>query len=163
MNDPRPGTERFVELGLGADVLTLRSVADDDVVTSHTADIAELRHLLGHRPLDGMTVETLIAMVEDLVMSPLRDLPATESLLLAGDELAQVQGLLPSTDKNQAGISIETVEVLFNQLADRAAGSPSAWVHSTDAGTVVLGLVVLREVMHHGGFRMARVATGPVS
>jgi len=65
--------------------------------------------------------------------------------------LAEVLALLSAGDG--AAVPIESVESLFNQLADYAAGSPVAWRHAASPGRVALGLVVLREVMHHGGFR----------
>ena len=61
-------------------------------------------------------------------------------------------GMAPGSNIG-GGVSIESVESLFNQLADYAAGSPVAWRHAASPGRVALSLVVLREVMHHGGFR----------
>ena len=101
--------------------------------------------------LDAAALERAIAEVEDLIMPTIRSLPRTAELVVSGSELAAVLALLPAGAGG--GVSIESVESLFNQLADYAAGSPVAWGHAASPGRVALGLVVLREVMHHGGFR----------
>ena len=101
--------------------------------------------------LDAAALERAIAEVEDLIMPVIRSLPRTAELGVSGSELAEVLALLPAGAGG--GVSIESVESLFNQLADYAAGSPVAWRHAASPGRVALGLVVLREVMHHGGFR----------
>jgi hypothetical protein len=101
--------------------------------------------------LDAAVLERAIAEVEDLIMPTIRSLPRTAELVVSGSELAEVLALLPAG--GGGGVSIESVESLFNQLADYAAGSPVAWRHAASPGRVALGLVVLREVMHHGGFR----------
>jgi len=83
-------------------------------------------------------------------MPIVRSLPPNAELEASGPVLAELVQLLP------AGIgvpvSIDSVESLFNQLADHAAGSVIAWRHPIAATRVALALVVLREVMHHGGY-----------
>ena len=101
--------------------------------------------------LDAAALERAIAEVEDLIMPMIRSLPRTAELVVSGSELAEVLALLPADAGG--GVSIESVESLFNRLADVAAGSPVAWRQAAAPGRVALGLVVLREVMHHGGFR----------
>ena len=97
--------------------------------------------------LDAAALERAIAEVEDLIMPMIRSLPRTAELVVSGSELAEVLALLPAGAGG--GVSIESVESLFNRLADVAAGSPVAWRHAASPGRVALGLVVLREVMHH--------------
>ncbi len=84
-------------------------------------------------------------------MPMIRSLPGSAELGVSGSELAEVLALLSAGDG--VAVPIESVESLFNQLADYAAGSAVAWRHAASPGRVALGLVVLREVMHHGGFR----------
>ena len=72
-------------------------------------------------------------------------------------ELAVVMDLLASTAGGDgAAVPIDAVEHLFNQLADHAAGSTVAWRHPVPAASVALGLLLLREVMPHGGFDTVR-------
>ena len=84
-------------------------------------------------------------------MPMIRALPGGAELRVSGSELAEVLALVSAGDG--VAVPIESVEGLFNQLADYATGSPVAWRHAASPGRVALGLVVLREVMHHGGFR----------
>ena len=150
--------DRFVELGLSTDTLTLRLVAAGQAVASHDRSLTILRQLLRKCPLDAMTVETMIATVEDMIMPPLRELPAIDPLVTSGDEPARVLGLLPPTGQDRAAASIEAVETLFNQLVDHVAGSTVAWHHEIAPGALALGLVAMREVMHHGNFHAVRLA-----
>ena len=84
-------------------------------------------------------------------MPVIRALPGSAELRVSGSELAEVLALVSAGDG--VAVPIESVEGLFNQLADYAAGWPVVWRHAASPGRVALGLVVLREVMHHGGFR----------
>jgi len=118
---------------------------------SAVGSISGVRSGLEAGRLDATALERAIAQVEDLIMPTIRSLPRTAQLVVSGSELAAVLALLPAGAGG--GVSIESVESLFNQLADVAAGSPVAWRRAASPGRVALGLVVLREVMHHGGFR----------
>jgi len=106
---------------------------------------------MGHGNLTGAQVENAIAQAEDLITPIIRGLPASERLEVGGAEFEEIVQLL--ADNNRAVVSIESVENLFNQLADHASGSPVAWRQPVPATQVALGIVVLREVMHHGGYR----------
>ena len=116
--------------------------------------VSSIRNALGSGNLTEAKVESAIAQIEDLIMPIIRALPASERFEIDGAELVEVIELL--SDDHQAVISIESVEGLFNQLVNYVSGSPSAWRQPIPATRVVLGLVVLREVMHHGGFSTVR-------
>lgn len=122
------------------------------------ASLAVVRAVLRAGPTRA-TIERAIDHVEDLLMPLLRRLPATPRLAVDGDELLAVLRLVAADDR--AVTSVEAVERLFNELADHAGGSPVAWRHAALPAQIALGLVVLREAMHHGGFR--EVSAGSAS
>ena len=146
--------------GLPVDTVQMRLDGGTLSLTAHTSaaqrvegSIAAIRAGLARRPLHEGQLELAIAQVEDLIMPMLRTMPPAATLELLGTELAAVVGLLAQADGGGTGaVRIEAVEHLFNQLADHAAGSAVAWRHPVPAASVALGLLVLREVMHHGGF-----------
>ncbi len=113
--------------------------------------VASIRHALGQENLNELKLEVAIAQVEDLIMPMIRCLPANVKLEIDGAELVEIIDLL--CDDNGAAIHIEAVEHLFNQLAQYASGAHVAWPHCVPATQVSLGLIVLREVMHHIGLR----------
>ena len=136
---------------------TLSLVAHGKPGQRADGSIAVVRAGLARSPLHEGRLELAIAQVEDLIMPMLRTLPPAARLEVLGTELASVVGLLaPDTGGDAAAVPIEAVEHLFNQLADHAAGSTVAWRHPVPAASVALGLLVLREVMHHGGFDAVR-------
>ena len=93
----------------------------------------------------------LIFLVAMGVGALLQTLPPRTELEVHGAELAEVFHLLAACDGSV--VSLEAVEDLFHQLAAHTSGSPVAWRHAASPDTVALGLVMLRETMHHGGFR----------
>lgn len=105
---------------------------------------------LGQGRVTGARLEVAIADIEDLIMPVLRDLPPGMQLVARGALFAAVVDLLPSETSRDA--SIDAVERLFNDLADHAEGSVLAWRHAARPEDLALALLVLREVMHHGGF-----------
>ena len=118
---------------------------------SNGVSVSGIRAVLAQGRLTEASLESTIAHVEDLIMPILCVLPASAQLRVSGAELERAFQLLPVADSDAA--STETLEGLFNELADYAGGSPVAWRHSSSPDDVALGVVVLREVMHHGGFR----------
>jgi hypothetical protein len=111
--------------------------------------VAGVRLMLEKGHLTGPKIEATIDEIEELLMPALRHLPGVSHLLVSGPELEDVMRQLASND---GAVSISTVEALFNQVAAIATGSPARLQHiPTDPG-FVLALVLLREVMHHGGF-----------
>lgn len=112
--------------------------------------VSKTRRLLEQEPLTGGKLESAIAQIEDHIMPIIRSLPAHSGLKISGFELARLIGLLPETKSRT--VPIESVEVLFNELANYAGGNPVAWQHSLPPIQAALGLVSLREIMHHGGY-----------
>ena len=125
---------------------------------SRRGSVSSIRVGLVRGRLTETDLESTIAHVEDIIMPILRSLHASAHFRVSGEELEKVFQLLPVSDG--AAVSTETLESLFNELADYASGSPVAWRHSSSPDDVALALVVLREVMHHGGFHSVSLDTG---
>lgn len=106
---------------------------------------------LGHVPPTPNELETAIEVIEDGLMPALRSLPKHSLLTTAGiefREIAEAAGI----SSNKPGLDTATVEMLFNRLAEVAYGAPAAHVGIPTSSAFVAALLVLREVMHHGGF-----------
>lgn len=142
----------FVQLRLDDDTLTLIAPAGgNEAQDVFAGSVSGIRSLFAQGRLTEAALEAAIAETEELVMPILRSLPTGARLKAGGPALAEVLGLLP--ESNTASVPIESVELLFNRLADFAGGSPVAWRHTHSPADLALGLVILREVMHHGGYR----------
>lgn len=139
-----------VELQIGVNgIFFIVSSEVEGLRRLQVGSVAGVRLMLERGHLTGAKIEAAIAEIEDLVMPALRNLPGVSHLVVSGPELAGVMQQLAS---NCGAVSISTVEALFNQVADIAIGSPGRSQPIPVAPGFVLGLVLLREVMHHGGF-----------
>ncbi len=135
-------------------------IRDDQLlltVASGTAPIEELacplgdvRQVLDAGRLDGSHLEQAIARIEDRIMPILGRLPAQSRLQVLGARMNAIFALLP--DSVATDVPVATMEHLFNDLADYAMGSVTAWRHACRVEDVALALVVLRELMQHAGF-----------
>jgi hypothetical protein len=130
--------------------LTFIALAGGGQSHSIVGSVSNIREALGQGNLNEQRLEVAIAQVEGLIMPVLRSFPAMTKLEIDGAELSAVFRLL-SVNVGEA-IPVESVERLFNQLADHVTGSPVAWRQSLSPEQVAVALVVLREVMHHGGY-----------
>lgn len=139
-----------VQMRLKGNALTFIASVGEGKSQSVVGSVSNIRDALGQGNVNEGRLDVAIAQVEDLIMPILRSFPATEKLEVGGAELAGVFRLLSATSSE--AVPIEAVERLFNHLADHAVGSPVAWRQSMSPSQVALGLVVLREVMHHGGY-----------
>lgn len=101
--------------------------------------------------LDGDELSFVIEVVEDRIMPALRALPAASMVEAAGSEFRELAHALAGPGSGKA-VGIGEVESLFNRLADVASGSPLAPPGLPSDTAFVLRLVLLRELMHHGGF-----------
>lgn len=111
--------------------------------------VAAIRVSLEQGYLSAQKIEWAIETIEDLIMPAMQALPEVSVLRVEGPELTEV---LQSLAHPGESVATSAVEALFNQLADVASGAPlRARQVSTEPG-FVLALVLLREVMHHGGF-----------
>lgn len=140
-----------MRLLLQGDQLTFLVPAEGDAATGVSGSLAGTRRALARGKLSAPHLEDAIAEVEDLIMPLLRALPARTALEAHGPELAEVFHLLGACDG--AVVPLAAVESLFDQLVAVTSGSPVAWRHAVPPATVAPGLLLLREVMQHGGFR----------
>lgn len=124
--------------------------------------MASLQALFATTPPGSGAIEQAIDMIEDALESHLKQLPASPRELASDDP--QLLQLLGQLHPQQAGsVTTAQVEQAFNLLADIANGAPAA--HSLlplDAGNVSR-LLVLREVLHHGGFAAVRTGDDPAA
>lgn len=149
MSDPsnaRPGGT--VRMRLAGDELFF---VVDDGRSVQAGSLASARKLLRHEPVNAAELEAVIEVVEDRIMPALRDLPAAAVLEARAEELDELMHALPDP-VNAKTVGIDEVERLFNRLADVASGSPLAASGLPPDASFALQLVLLREVMHHGGF-----------
>lgn len=136
---------------LRGDELTMVASTGDGPGRRFRCPLAETRRLLAREPMREAGLEAAIAQIEDQIMPLVRALPAHADLRVSGSELERVLALLPESGGD--AVPMASVEALFNRLADYAGGVPFSWPYSTSPMQVALGLLSLREVMHHGGFR----------
>lgn len=136
---------------LQGDLLIVVTSVNDAPTQHFCCLVSKTRELLEQEPLTEVKVESAIAQIEEQIMPITRTLPAHLELKISGYELGRIHGLF--SKNNNRSIPIESVESLFNQLADYAGGVPFAWHYSLSPIEAALGLISLREVMHHGGFK----------
>lgn len=111
--------------------------------------ITSVRSLLRHEPIRASELEAAIAEVEDLIMPIIQKRHAGSVLEVEGDDLNGVIKALPLSSNGTA--SIEAVENLFSLLARVTMGTPASALGVPVSAQFALGLVFLREVMHHAG------------
>jgi len=149
-NESTTDQSGYIRLQLEGDQLTFTAPTGGGQDQSIQGSVSSIGSALVQGNLTGAKIEDAINQVEDLIMPILRSLPASTDLRVSGPEVEQVFHMLSATDDTV--VSIESVERLFNQLADHAGGSPFAWHQAESPARVARGLVILREVMHHGRF-----------
>jgi len=139
----------YVWLKLQGDQLSFIVATENDNDKSIHGSVTSIRNILEKGRLTGVEIEKAINSTEDLIMPMLRSLPKRNKLMVDGPEFEKV--ITQRTD--DVNVSLEEIESLYRQLADCVEGSPNAWRQAMIPEQVALGLVVVREVMHHGGFR----------
>lgn len=108
---------------------------------------------LEHEPPAPAELEFAIAGIEDALMPVIRSLPEHSSLSATGmhfREVAKAAGVSKTPDSR---LDTAAVETLFNLLADVAYGLPATQAGIPTNRVFVAALLVLREVLHHGGFK----------
>ena len=118
--------------------------------TLEIGSLQEILQLLRHEPATAAELEAAIAHVEDRLMPVVRLLPAERRLATSASEvrgIAKAAGL-----DNAAELTTEAVELMFNRLADVAYGTPAARLGLPPTRAFAASLLLLRELLHHGGF-----------
>lgn len=83
-------------------------------------------------------------------MPAMAALPTRRHLSTSAPEIWSIAGVAGL--KPPAHLAIETVEMLFNQLADAAYGIPAARLGIPSDRGFAASLLLLRELLHHGSF-----------
>lgn len=130
-------------------------IVDGTAAGAITLEIGSLQIILDHlrhEPATAAEIEAAIAKIEDALMPAMSALPARRCLLTSAPgarEIASVAGL-----ESPAPIRLptETVELLFNRLADVAYGAPAARLGIPPDRILAANLLLLRELLHHGNF-----------
>lgn len=148
----------YTRLKQQGDQLIIYSSIIDESNKSIQGSLSSIRNLLNKDRLTSVSLENAINYTEDLIMPMLSMLPKQEALMVDGSEFERVVRLLLSSAEDVT-VSLDAVENLYRQLADYSQGSQYAWREAISPEQVALGLVVLREIMQHGGFRSVSLHT----
>lgn len=151
------GLGAIVRLQLEQDEL-LFSVRRDGSISrrEHTwaLSMSQARSILRHEPATLAELETAIATVEDLITPAIRTFPPGAELEISGSAMKEAVEAIRAFSGHRE-LSIEAVESMFNRLADVANGMPVASLGIPVDVSFTMSMVVLREVMHHGGYHRA--------
>lgn len=107
---------------------------------------------LKHEPAKAVEIEAAIADIEDQLMPIINNLPNHRCLVTSEERfwnIAKVTGL--DTDDNLQ-LDIDTVEKIFNRLADVAYGMPASRLNVPENRKFAAFVLFLRELMHHASF-----------
>lgn len=151
----QPGIGPTTRLRICGDRVLLEVEKDIASPGSATLDAGSLQRILahlGHVPPTAGELESAIMQIEDDLMPILRLLPAHSQLATAAPEYWEVVTVAGLGDSPEVNLDIATVEMLFNRLADAAHGIPAARLGIPTNRTFAAILLLLREVLHHGGF-----------
>lgn len=127
---------------------------------SSTLDAGSLQRIrahLHHAPPTASELESATQQIEDDLMPVLRSLPDHGQLVTSAPEYWEVVTVAGLGGSREVDLDTATVEGLFNRLADVAYGMPSARLGIPTHESFAAILLLLREVLHHGGFRSVLV------
>lgn len=147
-------------LDLGAGRITLAVVSGTEPHQVTVLPAGSFDGVLGHlrhEPALAHELEAAIVEVEDGLMPALRSLHTHRRLLTAAPGMDQIARAAGAVDPTFVDLDIETVERLFLQLARLAQGTPAAHLGIPADRGFAAHLLILREVLHHGGFESVRV------
>lgn len=124
----------------------------DTSIVLEVGDIQNILENLKNEPAEVNELEAAIADIEDQLMSIIHDLPKHRCLVTSEEmfwNIAKVAGL--NTDENLE-LDIDTVEEVFNRLADVAYGTPASRLDVPENRGFAASVLFLRELMHHASF-----------
>ena len=150
-NKSNTDQDGYIEMQVQTNQLAFIPSVESGSDQNHQGSLSIVKNVLAQYGVTEAGLEIAINHVEDLIMPIIRHLPECTELKVSGSELEIVFRLLSATQS--ASVSIDVVESLYKALEGYAEGSPVAWRQDSSPDDIALGLVVLREVMHHGGFR----------
>ena len=130
----------------------------------HAGSLRKVRDALKHEPPRAEELEAAIDIIEEFIMPVVRELPAGGQLVSSSEAMLDVVRAIGGSAREirhsrASGnpVSVEEVEALFNRLADVATGMPAETLGVPVSRSFATHLLLLREVMHHGGFAGMRV------
>ena len=147
-----------VHLSFDVDALTLHTVRSgqaDDVQRLPLGSAALVARFFKRLPPSAYALEEVIAWVEDAVMPLAAQLPPGAQWY---SDSPAVRAL--DLGAQAAELDIDTVEQLFNALADWVQGRPAALAGIPQDAHWCAALLVLRECMHHWRCPVLVLGTG---
>jgi hypothetical protein len=149
------GDGPIIQLYIGADRISLEVLSDVNGYNLATLEAGSLRSILEHlhhEPATSDELEAAISEIEDALMPAIRSLPERRLLVTSAPEVWEVVRGAGLSGSPEVNLDIATVEQLFNRLADVAFGAPAAQLGIPSNRAFAATLLILREVLHHGGF-----------
>jgi hypothetical protein len=110
-----------------------------------------------HEPATADELESAISDIEDDLMPAIGQLPTHRRLVTSEPGVLRIAKLLGSPDPSAARLELAEIEQLFNRLADVAYGMPAAALGILTDRSFAATLLIVREVLHHGGFASVEV------
>jgi len=150
MHPERPVTR----LHLRDERITLEVLSghDRNAQAIHAGSTRKVLEHIRHEPATADELESAISDIEDHLMPALRQLPPHRRLVTSEPEVHRIAKLLRSSDPLTARLELAEIEQLFNRLADVAHGMPATALGIPADRSFAATLLILREVLHHGGF-----------
>lgn len=98
----------------------------------------------------ALELENAITAVEDAIMPGVRHLSGAKELVTTSPELHALAAAASADPA--ATLTLERVEWLFDELSRAVLGGPASQLPFTPTKRLDAALLILRELMHHGGF-----------
>ena len=130
---------------------------DSEVRAVDAGSLSKVLGRLRDEPPTADQLEAAIADIEDGLMSALRQLPTRRQLNNSWPEALRIAGVLRPMHPSMARLDIAEVEELYGRLADVAYGTPASRLGIPTDRLFAATLLVLRELLHHGGFRSVEI------
>jgi hypothetical protein len=147
-------------LRLDGDRIALDVVTDDDALTAHTLEVWSFREVLKHlrhEPPAADELESAIATIEDMLMPVMHRLPGHRCLATVGREWYDVVKAADRYGGHGGRLEIAMVELLFNRLVDAAYGVPPEKLGVPAGRDFAAHVLLLRELMQHGGYESVEI------
>jgi exopolyphosphatase/pppGpp-phosphohydrolase len=100
-------------------------------------------------PPSPAELEAAIMVVEDEVMPVAKKLLAGSSLFTSDTGIADIASVATGSDEATTTLDLQTVERVFNRLANLSLGRPRSQGNLPAEGPFAANLLILREFMHH--------------
>lgn len=146
------GNASSIRLHLRDDRIALEVPSDGSPTLLEAGSLHGILDCLRHEPATAAELEAAIAVIEDQLMPAVRQLPPHRRLATSAPEVRRIAEAAGLGNLPNLRLTIETVESLFRNLADMAYGAPAARLGMPSDRAFAATLLLLRELLHHGGF-----------